>query len=138
MAIITVPAEIQDEILFRIVLGNARLYELHRVITSDIVPYIQSNRHALECWRTSRHVILHRVARIHLAGTDYLRKMLRRMWVLARLRWLVWNATLRLFDGDIERFTKPGAAAFNAFFYAERNCHSEERKANYWRNFLIG
>jgi hypothetical protein len=104
MSLLKLPAELQDEILFRIVLQESGLSHIDEgiicwniiddVIRASIIPYILANRCALGCWRASKNVILHRVAKIHLAATQDRRRALRRGLVLARLRSRVWWATI--------------------------------------------
>jgi hypothetical protein len=133
------PPEIQIEILFRLVLANSRVYDLF--LTFDITPYLLASRSALQCWRANRHVILHRVATIELAATETYRRRLRRTWVLARMRAVVW---LVAYDGSLEREYESRLFLLEKFMAAnEARCmvqsawEYEKKRADHWRTFLL-
>jgi hypothetical protein len=138
MSLMNLPMELQTEILFDIVMANCGMYAINQVIISDIVPYILANRAALDCWRASRRLILHRVATIKLAETESTRRSWRRAVVLARLRMLVWTAAreeLELHESYVfvER-------AFKAELVYHGLCsvwEYMETRADYWRQYLL-
>jgi hypothetical protein len=134
------PPEIQTEILFRLVLADSRVHDLFLIF--DITPYLLASRSALQCWRANRHVILHRVATIELAATETYRRRVRRTWVLARMRALVW---LVAYDDSLEReydqsrlfLHEKFMDANEARWMAQAAWEYEKKRADYWRTFLL-
>jgi hypothetical protein len=104
---------------------------------SDVKAYMQANRRAWNCWRESRHMILHRVATIQLAASEADRKRSRRALVLVSLRKVVWKAAHKVEHGNDSIWDRY-AAAQKA--YVNRLFHwvFEETTADYWRTYLLG
>jgi hypothetical protein len=141
MSLASLPPEIQDEILFHIVLTNSRIYQMREVINDDIMPYIQASHLALQCWRSSWHLILHRVAAIRLAATEAYRRLLRREWVLAKLRMLLWRALffetyLPESENNMTVY-EIMSIAVSAYWPARIFWEHEEYHADHWRQFLL-
>jgi hypothetical protein len=138
MSLMNLPMELQTEILFDIVMANCGMYAINQVIISDIVPYILANRAALDCWRASRRLILHRVATIKLAETESTRRSWRRAVVLARLRMLVWTAAreeLELHESYV--FEERAFKAELVYHGSSSVWEYMETRADYWRQYLL-
>jgi hypothetical protein len=145
MPVAYLPPEIQDEILFQIVLANSdrddsefrRITIARPVLLFDISPYLIASRSARECWRVSWRVILHRVATVKLAATEAHRRRLSRTYVLARLRILVWTAARR--GAGLQRSLSIGEKwliACSAERVAWNDFYDAKKHACYWRLFL--
>jgi hypothetical protein len=134
MSLLTLPNEVQDEILFNLVLGYTGDYNITFMIRTEVLPYILSNRSALDCWRASRCLILRRVAKIRLPASDDSRRSLRRQTVLASLRKFVWLAAYEEYDD--ERYSNLFEDAHSAFATAWTAWNSAVITANFWRKCL--
>jgi hypothetical protein len=134
MSLLTLPNEVQDEILFNLVLGYAGDYHITFMIRTEVVPYILANRSALDCWRASRRLILRRVGEIRLPAADDLSRCLRRQTLLASMRKFVWLAAYEAYDD--ERYSDLFQDAQLAFVAAWNAWNSAVITANFWRRCL--
>jgi hypothetical protein len=136
MCLLTLPPEIQDEILFHLLDGYTGAYNRTLLIRADVLPYILANRTALDCWRANRHIILRRVAERRLRESADVRKALRRNMVLASLRRMVWFAVIQEYDED--RYGDRYWDANFAFQTSGAAWNAAEMVANFWRMFIRG
>jgi hypothetical protein len=96
MSLITLPAELQTEVLIQIFDDHCHwAWLINSVIATKIVPYILANRAALHSWRRDRCLILRRVARLKLTEAEDELRDLRRRVVLAHFRVVVWMVAFR-------------------------------------------
>jgi hypothetical protein len=135
MSLARLPAELHTEILFQIVFVNSENYDIAQVIETDITSYIVASRAALQCWRASRHLILHRVATIRLAATASYQRSLHRAKVLAKLRVCVWGAACIVLEN--ERMFERLQYALTAGYEVRRVWATQEYCADYWRKYLL-
>jgi hypothetical protein len=146
MSLASLPNELQNQILFQIVLSNSDLDDNDIAVpqapelTFNMLPYLLASSLAFQCWQANGHVILHRVATIKLAATATYRRRLRRAYVLARLRVLVWLAALK--EAENQSLLSVPARAHKLLVASCVGSNARvvwrraERHANYWRRFL--
>jgi uncharacterized C2H2 Zn-finger protein len=89
--VVALPAELHNKILFELLISSGHQFNLSVAAYRDVQPYILACPAARLCWRANKRLILHHVAKAHLAVAERQRKDLRRKAVLAKLRYLVWK-----------------------------------------------
>jgi hypothetical protein len=130
--------ELLTEILFQVVLVNSADRPLEQVIKFDIAPFVVTDRAVLQCWIANGHIILHRVAARNLAPTAAYRKMLRRTWVLCRLKEAVWTAVYLAAVGDRVVSRKANMiAAIDATWEVWTELQYETERAEDWSRVLL-
>jgi hypothetical protein len=140
MSLNTLPPEIQNDILYEIVLLNSMIdsvFHIRRFLTLGITPYLLATRSAHECWRASRHLILRRVASTHLPVAEIDRRNLRRAFVRARLRWVIWlHVYYETQQIEREDLLEKVLDALDYADLARKPLKKKEKVVEFWRQFL--